>query len=347
MTRPASFALSTFRVQLSTAAMPDLPDFIAALPKTETHLHIEGALPFELLQRVRPEFRQPPASWARDFKFRDFDHFEQELLDMAFAWYTSPERYHEAAKVIFAGHLQRNVRYVETSFASGVIEFLGLDGREVLAAIRAAVPAGLEVRVFLGIHHNGAGPKMLPVLEQALGWPDLAGIDLHGTESFPIEPWTAPYWAEARRAGKKTKAHAGEFMGADFVRRILDELQPDRIEHGVRAAEDPALLAELRRRGIGLDVCPISNHKLMPGIRLETHPIRELLDAGVTVTVSTDDPISFGNTIADEYLALAERRGFSRAELGQLAKNGWRVADVQEGMRSAMLAEIERNLARD
>jgi adenosine deaminase len=322
--------------------MTDLKDYVAALPKTETHLHIEGALPFELLQRVRPEFKQPPASWARDFKFRDFAHFEEELLAMAFAWYTSPERYHEAAKLIFAGHLRQNVRYVETSFASGVVEFLGLDGREVLAAIRAAVPAGLEVRVFFGIHHNGAGPKMLPVLEQALGWRDLAGIDLHGTESFPLEPWTAPYWAAARQAGKKTKAHAGEFMGAPFVRRILDELQPDRIEHGVRAAEDPALLAEIRRRGIALDVCPISNHKLMPGVTLETHPIRELFDAGVTVTVSTDDPISFGNTITDEYAALAERRGFSRTELAQIARNGWQVADVPPATRAAMLAEIER-----
>jgi adenosine deaminase len=322
--------------------VPDLIQFVQALPKTETHLHIEGALPLALLQRVRPEFRQPPASWARDFKFRDFDHFEHELLDMAFSWYTSPERYHEAAKQIFAGHLARNVRYVETSFASGVVEFGGLDGREVLAAIRAAVPAGLEVRVFLGIHHNGAGPKMRPVLEQALGWKDLAGIDLHGTEGFPIEPWTAPYWAAARQAGKMTKAHAGEFLGADFVRRILDELRPDRIEHGVRAAEDPALLQEIKRRGVALDVCPISNHKLMPGVTLETHPIRVLFDAGVTVTVSTDDPISFGNTITDEYAALAERRGFTRAELAQLARNGWQVADVPAARRAEMLAEIDR-----
>src|SRR3954465_11717880 len=241
-----------------------LRDFIHSLPKTETHLHLEGALPLELLQRVRPEFTRPPASWASDFKFSDFPHFERELLDMAFSWFTSPERYYEAAKLIFAKHVAQNVKYVETSFASGIIEFGGLNGREVLAAIRSAVPRGLEVRVFLGIHHNGAGPTMRPVLEDALTWPDLAGIDLHGVESLPVEPWTAPYWAAARRAGKYTKAHAGEFMGADFVRRILDELQPQRIEHGVRAIEDSAVVAEIKSRGIALDVCPISNHKLMP-----------------------------------------------------------------------------------
>lgn len=327
---------------LKMSSDPSLVSFVQSLPKTETHLHLEGALPLELLQRVRPEFKEPPASWAWDFKFRDFAHFEAELLDMAFSWFTSPERYHEAAKLIFARHLAQNVKYVETSFASGVIEFGGLDGREVLAAIRAAVPAGLEVRVFLGIHHNGAGPTMMPVLENALAWPDLAGIDLHGTESFPMESWSAPYWALARKAGKYTKAHAGEFMGADFVKRILDELQPDRIEHGVRSVEDPAVMQELVKRGVALDVCPISNHKLMPGITLPTHPIRQLVDADVKVTLSSDDPISFGNCVSDEYIALAEHRGFARRELVQLARNGFEVALVSERQRQVWLAELDR-----
>jgi adenosine deaminase len=320
---------------------PSLLAFVQSLPKTETHLHIEGALPFELLQRVRPEFTAPPASWAHNFKFRDFGHFETELLDMAFSWFTSPQRYYEAAQVIFAKHVAQNVRYVETSFASGVIEFLGLSGREVLGAIRAAIPAGLEVRVFLGIHHNGAGPKMKSVLEDALTWPDLAGVDLHGFEDAPLEPWTAGYWTAARKAGKYTKAHAGEFMGADFVRRILDELQPQRIEHGVRCFEDPALVAEIKRRSIALDMCPISNHKLMPGISLANHPIRRLFDAGVKITISTDDPISFGNTVTDEYVALAERGGFNRKELVQLARNGFEVALLSEAQKKPWYDQLD------
>jgi adenosine deaminase len=320
---------------------PSLLAFIQSLPKTETHLHFEGALPLELLQKVRPEFRLPPASWAHDFKFRDFAHFEAELLDMAFSWFTSAERYHEAAKVIFARHLAQNIKYVETSFASGVIEFGGLDGREVLQAIRSAVPTGLEVRVFLGIHHNGCTPKMEPVLADALTWQDLAGIDLHGTESFPLEPWSAKYWAAARRAGKYTKAHAGELMGADFVRRVLDELQPQRIEHGIRSLEDPGVVAEIKRRGIALDVCPISNHKLVPGVTLATHPIRQLVDTGVKVTVSTDDPISFGNTLIDDYAALVEASGFTRRELAQLARNGFEVALMPDAQKLPWLEQLD------
>lgn len=319
----------------------DVRDFAQALPKTETHLHLEGALPFELLQRVRPEFTERPPSWAHNFKFRDFAHFERELLDMAFSWFTTPARYHEAAKLIFSRHVAQNVKYLETSFASGVIEFLGLDGREVLGAILAAVPPGLEVRVFLGIHHNGAGPKMLPILQDALTWPGLTGIDLHGFENLPIEPWTAPYWEAARKVGKYTKAHAGEFMGADFVLRILDELRPSRIQHGVRSVENPAVVQELIRRKVALDVCPISNHKLMPGVNLASHPMRVLFDAGVRMTISTDDPISFGNTLNDEYIALAERGGFTPAELVQLARNGFEVALIDEAQRRKWLAELD------
>ncbi len=325
---------------MSKLTSSDLRDFVQSLPKTETHLHLEGALPFELLQRVRPDFRERPPSWAHNFKFRDFAHFERELLDMAFSWFTSPARYHEAAKVIFARHVAQNVKYVETSFASGVIEFGGLDGREVLGAILAAVPANLEVRVFLGIHHNGAGPKMMPVLEDALTWPGLAGIDLHGPEDVPLEAWTAPYWAAARQAGKFTKAHAGEFMGAPFIREVLDTLQPQRLQHGVRAIEDRALVRELVERGIALDVCPVSNHKLMPGVNLASHPMRWLFDAGVKMTISTDDPISFGNSLNDEYIAIAERGGFYPAELVRLARNGFEVALMSEEQKRPWLAEL-------
>jgi len=320
---------------------PSLRSFIQSLPKTETHVHFDGTLPLELLQKVRPEFKQPPASWAHNFKFRDFAHFEKELLDMAFSWFNSVERYHEAAKVVFARYQAQNIKYIETSIASGCLDFLDLDGREVIAAIRSAVPAGMEVRVFLGIHHNGCTPKMKPVLADALTWPELAGIDLHGTESFPLEPWTGEYWAAARKAGKFTKAHAGELMGADFVRQVLDELQPQRIEHGIRAIEDPGVLAEIKRRGIALDVCPISNHKLVPGISLENHPIRQLFDAGVQVTVSTDDPISFGNSIGDEYTALVERRGFSRREIVQLMRNGFEVALMPAAQKQPWLAQLD------
>ena len=302
-------------------------EFIRSLPKTETHLHIEGALPWELLREANPgKYQTPPASWARDFRFDSFAHFEGELLGYAGDFFKTAQRYHDCARAVFADRLQRNVRYMEASFASGCIDFMNLEGREVCDAIRAAVPEGLEVRIFLGIHHDGHTEKMAPVLESALKWEALDGIDLHGVEEIPLGDWTADYWRRARDAGKFTKAHAGEFCGAGFVRRVIEELGAQRIEHGVRAIEDPEVVALLRDRGIALDVCPISHVKLRVVPSPGEHPIRRLLEAGVVCTVSTDDPVSFGNTIEDEYLLLAEDLGFTREELEKVARNGFAVA---------------------
>lgn len=311
----------------------DLPldEFVRLLPKTETHLHFEGALPIELLRTVQPDVDL--RSWESEFKFEGFEHFLRDLLDKQAAWFTSVERYHAAACSLFRRHVAENVRYVELSIASGSLEHSNLNGRDVVAAIAAAAPPGMEVRIFLGVHHDGYTPAIAPMLTECVGWPELAGIDLHGAEAVPLESWTAPLWRAARQHGKLTKAHAGEFSGPDFVWRVLTELEPDRIEHGVRSAEDPRLVEELIRRGVALDMCPISNHRLMPGVRLDNHPIRELFDAGVTITLSTDDPIIFGNTVSDEYVALAKRRGFSRRELVELAKNGFRVALLPENVK--------------
>lgn len=309
----------------------DLQARLRCLPKTETHLHIEGALPLECLRQLDPEqFANPPASWHPDFRFRDFAEFEQELLRLAFLWFTSPERYHEAAKVLFA-ELQsvHHVAYVETSFASGMMEYAGLDGAEVAEAIVSAAPEGMQVRVFMGIHHNGYHAGSRDFIEASLHWPHLFGLDLHGTETLPLEPWTPDLWRRARDAGKVTKAHAGEFCGPGFVRQVVNECGVRRLQHGVRAAEDPELLSELRDMGVVFDVCPISNLKLGVVPALSRHPIRQLVDGGLICTLSTDDPLSFGNNITGEFMALHQHCHFSLTELAQLARNGLALADPE------------------
>jgi adenosine deaminase len=327
---------------MSAPPLEETLAFIRALPKTETHLHLEGALPWELLSRLDADrYRDPPASWRDDFRFTSFAHFEQELLSYVFAWFVSPDRYHQAAQEVFARHLDQNVKYVETSFASGVVEFGGVDGRAAAEAIRAAVPPGLTVKIFLGIHRNGYNEKTRGFLEECVHWNALDGLDLHGPETLPLEPWTGDLWKKARAAGKHTKAHAGEFAGPASVRQVLEELGVRRIEHGIRAIEDPDLVTRLRDDGIALDVCPISNVKLGVVESFEAHPLRALLDAGVLCTVSSDDPVSFGNSLTDEYVALATRMGFSRSELAAVALNGFRVALCEPGIVAPHVAELE------
>lgn len=319
----------------------DTEEFIRRLPKTETHLHIEGAVPFSLLQRLDPERFREDLDWRDlNYRFPDFGAFEAVLFPAALAWYTSAERYHEAAKVIFADHLARNVRYVETSFHSGIIPMIKVPGKEIVDAILSAVPEGVTVRLFMGMTRKAVDEGLADVLDEALQWDGLAGIDLHGVESLPLAPWAVDYWARARAAGKTVKAHAGEFGPAASVREVVDRLGVRRVQHGTRAMEDPDLVERLKDEGVTLDMCPISNLKLGVVSELSRHPIRELFDAGVRVTVSTDDPVVFANTIEDEYRALAGEVGFSREELAQVARNGFAVAEMAEPERQAVFDEI-------
>ncbi len=320
-----------------------LNDFIQAMPKTETHLHLEGALPYELLHAWKPEtYPLKPHFHAAEFRFGSFLKFDEVLLGHALPWFVSAERYHEAAKAVFAKHVAQNVRYVETSFHLPVGGFIGVPPREILAAIRAAVPAGLEVRIFAGMLRTDYAGPMRAVIDQLDKWDELAGVDLHGFEQVPTEPWSAKIWERLRGAGKVTKCHAGEFDGAQRVREAIVELGVTRVQHGVRAIEDPRVVALAVERGVTFDVCPISNVRLGVARSLAEHPLRALMAAGVNCTVSTDDPLVFGNTLNGEYAALAEEAGFTRAELARVAKNGWAVASVPEAVRSEMCAEIDR-----
>lgn len=319
-----------------------LADFIQALPKTETHLHLEGALPYELLTSWKPgEYPPDPAFRRPDFRYPTFPDFEGILLAHALPWFTNAERYHEAAKAIFAKHVAQNVRYVETSFHLPVTKFIRVPGAEIIAAIHAAVPDGMVVRVFTGMLRTDIVGDLRPTIDQLHTWERLAGVDLHGFEAMRTEPETAKIWARLRAAGKVTKCHAGEFGGPERVREAIEQLGVTRIQHGVRAVEDPAVVQLAAERGVTFDVCPISNVRLQVVPSMAAHPLRRLMQAGVRCTVSTDDPLNFANTVNDEYLALANELTFTRAELAQVAQNGWDVADVPAQLRQQMQAEIQ------
>ncbi|HEY9153547.1 MAG TPA: adenosine deaminase, partial [Opitutaceae bacterium] len=158
-------------------------------------------------------------------------------------------------------------------------------------------------------------------------------------------PWTARVWARLRAAGKVTKAHAGEFDGAHRVREAISDLGVRRVQHGVRAIEDPLVVALARDHGVTFDVCPISNVKLQVTPSLATHPLRKLIAAGVRCTISTDDPLVFNNTIIKEYTGLANEAGFTTSDLARLVRNGWEVALVPENIRSDAFREIGQLLA--
>lgn len=320
----------------------NLKEFVQSLPKTETHLHIEAALPFDLLQSLGdPRFVEPPASWRPDFRFKDFTEFDTLILGMLAPWFTSADRYHLSARRTFAVLREQNVRYVETSFHLGVLEFISDSGEDVVAAIRDAAPPDMEVRVFSGMTGDLYRPPMDALIRDALRWRWLAGIDLHGHERFPVQEWVPEIWRRAGDAGKELKAHAGEFGPASSVREAIERMGVRRVQHGIRAVDDPAVIALLVREGVTLDITPISNVKLRSVPSMREHPLRKLMAAGVRCTISTDDPLVFGNSLTDEYVALAGEGGFSRAELVQLARNGFEAGTMSAARKAAAFQELD------
>ena len=326
----------------------EMEAFIRKLPKTETHLHVEGALPFELIQGIHPEkYTTVPDSWDLNFKFRDFEHFESELLSYAADWFHSPERYYEATKLMFERmQKEQNVKYVSCSFASGCLEHFGSDGRETAEAIKAAVPEGMKLDLFMGIHHPGYTEVSKRFIEASLNWKALDGYDLHGVETLPVEDWTPDFWKRARDHGKYTKAHAGEFCGPDFIARVIQDLGVTRIQHGVRALESDTFVQRLREEDIVLDVCPISNYKLGLVDSYDLHKGMPLLrDENICCTISTDDPVSFGNTLYDEYAFLVDHHNFDAKNLGRLAKNGFRTSTLAKEEIEKYCSEIDELVA--
>ena len=305
---------------------------------------MEGACPLEMVHKINPDrFSGPPPMWDDAFRFPSFDAFMELYNEFCGDVFNSVDAYAECAAKVLADCAAQNVRYIETSFHIGALTLEHMDGAAVVAAIKDAAPSGVEVRVFMGMRHNDYVDRGKELIDDSMDWDGLAGIDLHGPEYWPLEPWTAEVWARAAEKGKILKAHAGEFMPASFVARCINELGVRRIQHGVRCIEDPDVVQLILDTGTSLDVCPISNLKLqVEGIAtMADHPIRRLFDLGVHCTINSDDPFMFGNTLSEEYYALEMDLGFSQAELAQIARNGFELADWDSDEKAACIAELD------
>ncbi len=169
----------------------------------------------------------------------------------------------------------------------------------------------------------------------------LDGLDLHGDENLRGPEAYAELYALARARGLATKAHAGELAGPRSIRAVLDALQVKRIEHGITAIQDEALLARLADEAITLDLCPTSNLKLGVVQSAAEHPIRRFFERGVRVTVSTDNPTILGCSLTSELKLLVEHLGFSLPDLIQLQRNAFSAANLSATQRAAIMDELE------
>ncbi|WP_346535027.1 adenosine deaminase [Micromonospora sp. DPT] len=333
--------------------MTDLPTFIAGLPKVELHVHHVGSASPRIVAELaaRHEGRSPvpadPAALVDYFAFRDFAHFIEVYLsvvdlirDPEDVWILT----HEVAREL----ARQQVRYAELTITPYSHVRRGIPAPAFCEAIedarkRAEADFGIALRWCFDIPGEAGLPAAEETLRIALQErPDgLISFGLGGPEIGVPRPQFKPYFDQARAAGLRSVPHAGETTGPQTVWDALRDLGAERIGHGISAAEDPELLAYLAEHRIALEVCPTSNVRTRAVARLAEHPLRRLVDAGVLVTINSDDPPMFGTTLNDEYAVAAALLDVGPEGVAALARDGVTASFLEAGEKARISAEID------
>jgi adenosine deaminase/aminodeoxyfutalosine deaminase len=301
-----------------------MSDFIAALPKAELHLHLEGSIEPETLHEL-----DPSRSYDGLYQYADFDAF-LKTFGVVGKLLRGPEDYALITRRLLERLHAENVRYAEIIIAAGVVLWKQQEFAPIFDAIRAAAAdSPVQVRWILDAVRQFGTDHVLRVAELAVERRNqgviafgIGGSEERGPAELFLDAFTF-----ARREGVHLVAHAGESMGPESIWAAL-AIGAERIGHGIAAAEDDKLMCHLRERNIPLEICVTSN--LVTGVvkRLEDHPVRRLYDAGVPITLNTDDPAMFRCTLEGEYRLAADRFGFTNEELQIVAENAFRYAFV-------------------
>jgi len=329
-----------------------MADVLARMPKAELHVHLEGTIAPETLWAIAERNHVAlPVGTLEELRalyaFEGFDKFLSLWMAMC-GCLRRAEDYEQMADAFLEGCEAQRIRYVEAHFTPYNHERFGFGGRRALEIVsrrlRAAEDAGGPVaRLITDIPSESvpeSGPYTASLLEE-LADPVVVAIGLGGPEEGFPRRLVAPFFARARRAGYPAVAHAGETAGADHVRQAVLELGARRVQHGVRAVEDEATVRLLAERDVCCDVALTSNRFLTVYRDLSAHPLRRLMDAGVPVTLSTDDPPFFGTDLTREYRLAHEALGFSLGELWQINLNGLRYGLAETGRRRRLMREFE------
>lgn len=335
-----------------------LPDYIAAIPKVELHVHIEGSIRPETLLALakRHHIALPVTSLAKLrkwYQFTDFAHFVQVYYTISSCLRT-PDDIETITREFLAGQAAQNIRYSEATFTPYVhFAERGIPFTEQLAAISrarawAAQTLGVSMGLVLDIDRAMTADEGLMVADWAIGAMDagVVALGLGGNEvGNPPEKHRAAF-ARAQAAGLASVPHAGETVGPTSIWGALQALNARRIGHGVRCLEDAALVEELRHRQTPLEVCPTSNVCLGVVPSLARHPLPTLLDAGLFVTLGSDDPPMFNTTLTKEYQAAAATFALGVHQIEQLVLNGVRASLLPPAERNRLEGEFSAEFAR-
>ncbi|MEE8277257.1 MAG: adenosine deaminase [Thermoanaerobaculia bacterium] len=332
-----------------------LERFVERMPKVELHVHLEGTIQpatlLKLAERRRVHLPADDVEGLRQwFRFRDSEHFVHIFLTCS-KCLRDPEDFQLVAREFLAEQSRQNVLYSEVHFTIGSHLANGVDGDEVADALdevrrEGERAGGVRMRWIPDIVRNVGPARADRTLEWALDGrrKGVVALGLSGFESEPNEPFREHFQVAAAE-GLHRVAHAGEHGGPDSIRSVLEIFDAERIGHGIRAADDPALVEELAGRGIPLEVCPSSNVRLGVVAELARHPFDRLWRSGVAVTVNSDDPTFFDTTLTQEYLALSRAFGYGAPQLATLSLTALEHAFLDRPERSAFEEEFRRQFA--
>jgi aminodeoxyfutalosine deaminase len=336
---------------------PDLSSFIAGLPKAELHVHHVGsaspAIVSELAMRHPGIVPVDTDELRRFFEFRDFAHFVEVYLAVVALIRTDADIRYLTYEVARELAFTQQVRYAEltcTPYTSVLPDDPdhGIPIEAYTEAIEdARMAAERDFGIVLRWIYDIPGESGMPAADATLSFATnhrvdaLVGFGLGGPEIGVSRPQFKPHFDAARRVGLHSVPHAGETTGPETVWDSLRVLGAERIGHGTSSAQDEKLLAYLAKQGIPLEVCPSSNVATRAVPSLEDHPIRAFRDAGVTITVNSDDPSMFGTSLNQEYEIAARLLDLDTGGVADLARAGVRASFAPDDLKVAMLAEID------
>ena len=338
-----------------TDPRPDLRAFVTGLPKAELHLHIEGTLEPELMfalaarNGVALPFADVEAVRAA-YRFSNL----QDFLDIYYqgaAVLRTEQDFHDLATAYFDRIAADGVVHAEIMFDPQTHTARGISFDTVIRGLLSAIAQaeathGITARLICSFLRHLSEEEAFATLEEATPWQEhIAAVGLDSSEVGHPPSKFARVFAEARRRGFRLCAHAGEEGPPAYVAEALFLLGVDRLDHGNRSLEDAALTANLARSGMTLTVCPLSNVKLRNVETMADHPIDRMLAAGLHATVNSDDPAYFGGYMADNFLAVAEARDLSRADLHRLARNSFLGSFLSDEEVAGHLARLDAYVA--
>jgi adenine deaminase len=326
--------------------------YVRELPKAELHLHIEGTLEpemvFELARRNGVTLPYPSVTALREaYRFADLQSFLDVYYACAQVLQTEADFREMTAAYLRKAH-EQGVVHVEIFFDPQTHTARGVALSTVVNGITAALVDGERLfgithRLILCFLRHLSEADALETLTDALPHSKvIAAVGLDSSELGHPPSKFAAVFERARQKGFLTVAHAGEEGPPGYVHEALDLLHVRRIDHGVRSDEDPQLLARLVRDRVPLTVCPLSNVMLRVFDTMADHNLKRLLDAGVLVTVNSDDPAYFGGYVMENYLAVHGALGLSTGDLVQLARNSIEAAFLTDEAKRGWQEKIDR-----